>query len=301
MACPSSCRATFILAIPPSSAPRPARAGPPPPPQRRLPPPWPGTGTGNRTGSGSDTRLGWMEPPQREGAGVWVPAGRGSLAPGGGDGWDRCPPGVAGAGAPRASPPGPAAEVTARGRARRAHGRSRGTGTAPGAVTVTVMRTAGLARGTSPGTHTAAPLPCLTARPPTRCHARCHAQPQPPTAVVARQRRAGGVSGASRRCHPRVPAGGWRYRRAQCCTPAYVCVMRVRQRFHACHCSSGSDPPLGSQSPCPQVPKPPYPRHCRAPLPRVTALGAPPRGRCPLTPAHSQPTPSPQQRPSGAW
>lgn len=92
-ACPSSCRATFILAIPPSSAPRPARAGPPPPPQRRLPPPWPGTGTGNRSGSWSGAGQGWMEPPQREGAGVWGSAGCGPLAPRGGDGWDRRPQG----------------------------------------------------------------------------------------------------------------------------------------------------------------------------------------------------------------
>lgn len=73
--------------------------------------------------------------------------------------------------------------------------------------------------------------------------------------MVARQRRTGWGSRASRRCHPRVPAGGRLYRRAQRYTPE--CVTRVRQRLHACHCLAGTDPPLGSPSPCPHVPTSP--------------------------------------------
>ncbi|XP_064522108.1 proline-rich protein 2-like [Pseudopipra pipra] len=98
MACPSSWRATFILAIPgrllPSSAPRPGRAGPPPPPQRRLPPPppWPAPGAALPPGQappapgwvGAGTGQGWSRAGGMEPRGVG-PAARGPQAPGGGD------------------------------------------------------------------------------------------------------------------------------------------------------------------------------------------------------------------------
>lgn len=61
-ACPSSWRATFILAIPGrlplSSAPCPGRAGPPPPPQRRLPPPPPWSAPGAAPPPGPGPGLG---------------------------------------------------------------------------------------------------------------------------------------------------------------------------------------------------------------------------------------------------
>lgn len=146
-ACPSSWRATFILAIPgrlpPSSAPRPGRAGPPPPPQRRLPPPppWPAPGAAPPPGPGQGPGPG----PGRDGAapegwsrGGWYRRGatRGHrVGAGPPEGWlergHRCPARSHRTAPLRSTRSGPAAKVTAVPAGGAPHRHPHGTCTAP--------------------------------------------------------------------------------------------------------------------------------------------------------------------------